>query len=66
MRRRDQRQESNVIPLRLRRYLASDWPDPECHPECAWWEAASEWEERYPDSLPDKVGPDTPFHPETI
>lgn len=57
-------------PRHLRVYDLRDWPNPRCHPECAFWEAVDQWyadhadDEDAPLELP--VGPDVPWHPEWI
>lgn len=69
MKRRPHPDESGV-PARLRRYDPADWPAPECHPECAFWQAVHEWREaRPPDddtTLEIANGPAEPWHPERI
>lgn len=53
------------VPARLLHYDPQDWPDPECHPECAYWAAVGAWQELHPeDDLFDGIstGPDEPFH----
>ena len=58
-------------PLKLQRYDAADWPNPECHPECAFWAAWEVWHELHPLDTDDPGhfdividGPDVPWHPE--
>ena len=68
--------DSARVPAHLRRYDPADWPDPSCHPECAYWEAVGEWRERHPLDLdtdgghPEDLvaadGPDVPFHPKWL
>ena len=41
-------------------YRAEDWPDAECHPECAFWAAAFAYLETHPDA--EIMGPDQPWH----
>jgi hypothetical protein len=60
-------------PKRLRVYDPADWPDPECHPECAFWAAREEWGKEHPFDLdgPGHLsvvaeGPDVPWHPEWV
>lgn len=68
MRRRQLTQDEALRPRRLVEYRAEDWPEPECHPGCAYWAAVSEWQDAHPDeSLPvaPGTGPDTPC-PELI
>lgn len=68
MRRRVKDTDEGFIPARLRVYNVRDWPNPKCHPECAFWEAVEAWREAQPDDpegdgemvLID--GPDTPWH----
>lgn len=64
------------MPLSLRRYDAADWPNPHCHPECAYWEAVGQWRRDHPINLDDVAtsaalllildGPDVPFHPAAV
>lgn len=58
----------STAPAALMRYDASDWPNPTCHPECAFWDAVSAWTAEGPDddSLLGVDGPDGPWHPELI
>ncbi len=69
-RRRPPEGAPGTIPRHLRHYDPRDWPNPECHPECAFWEAVEQWDTEHPDpegtvlELPE--GPDVPFHPERI
>ncbi|WP_270888624.1 hypothetical protein [Pedococcus sp. 5OH_020] len=56
-------------PEKLLRYDARDWPEAACHPECAFWEAATEWARQHPDDADYDIvggGPDTPWHPELV
>lgn len=52
------------------RYNPADWPNPDCHPECAFWAAVDEWREAHPadEDAPLELidGPDVPWHPEWI
>lgn len=65
---------ANGVPLALRRYDPADWPDAECHPECAFWAARGELIEQARAADPDGWflgeieggGPDEPWHPERI
>lgn len=75
MRRRTTKAErSTTPPARLRVYDARDWPNPHCHPECAFWAAVETWREEHLDeaglngagTLGLVDGPDTPWHPELI
>lgn len=69
MRRRERANpDADAPPARLVHYSPADWPDPACHPECAYWEAREQWSAKHPDvdDLFDVGGPDTPFHPELI
>lgn len=74
MKRREQPEEPGTVPpLELRRYDPADWPNPECHPECAFWAAVEAWDEEHPfdpdDGRPLKLienAPDGPWHPERI
>jgi hypothetical protein len=63
---------NNLIePEHLLAYDSADWPNPECHPECAFWAAREAWREAHPPDLsligdPRQLvadGPDVPFHP---
>lgn len=59
------------MPRRLLRYDPADWPDPPCHPECAYWNAVSDWRRDNPVDLDDPSdsnplvvdGPNVPFEP---
>jgi hypothetical protein len=61
-------------PAHLRVYDPSDWPNPKCHPECAYWEARQEWHDEHPFDLdrpahPEDLiaqGPDVPWHEEWV
>lgn len=70
MRRRIRQGEGSSTPLRLRRYDPADWPNPACHPECAFWAGVEEWDDEHPDDgtapLVLVEGPPTPWHPELI
>ena len=72
MKRRPSPENESGVPERLRRYDPTAWPDPECHPECAFWLAVEEWRETHPhdpnDGRPLELvdGPDQPWHPEWI
>ena len=71
MRRREKpAHPTNTPPAKLMHYNPSDWPEAECHPECAYWEAWQRWDEKHPDyDTPLETiinGPDTPWHPELI
>lgn len=58
MRRRRGQDEQH--PPRLLTYRAEDWPDADCHPECAFWAAVFAYLETHPGA--EVVGPDLPWH----
>ncbi|MCW2763618.1 MAG: hypothetical protein JWR85_3819 [Marmoricola sp.] len=71
MRRRAKDLDLGDEPRHLRQYNPADWPNPECHPECAFWVARKEWSEEHPSDLDGAGnlnividGPDVPWHPE--
>jgi hypothetical protein len=69
VRRRPRADELDGRPLRLRRYDPSEWPKPDCHPECAFWQAQDDWRAEHlgdDDPWPIEGGPDAPWHPEQI
>lgn len=72
MRRRLKEAAEAQYPPHLMRYDAADWPNPECHPECAFWAALERWHEENPDDPDDTRplifvdGPNVPWHPEWI
>lgn len=57
-------------PAHLRVYDPRDWPNPACHPECAFWAAVEAWDEAHPEAddapLVLTDGPSVPWHPELI
>ena len=66
---RDLQEDPAAPPLRLQRFDRADWPDAECHPECAFWAAIGAWQATFPDGeLPVTAwqGPDAPWHPEWL
>jgi len=68
VRRRQSDTGASSVPLRLTRYDPGDWPDAECHPQCAFWDAVRDWHGTDPDSSwsIEGGGPNAPFHPERI
>lgn len=66
MRRRHPTWDEGDMPRHLVEYRAEDWPNPECHPECAYWAAREAWHAENPDAQVSVVarGPDVPWHPE--
>ena len=59
---------ANTPPRRLLTYSAADWPNADCHPECAYWDALRAFMDAHPEAdWPlDHRGPDQPWHPEWI
>jgi hypothetical protein len=49
VRRRKAEDDPDVLPDRLTRYDAADWPDAEC-PVCAFYAALSGWSAAHPDA----------------
>lgn len=73
MKRRERPEDADPRPLWLQRYDPADWPNPKCHPACAFWEAVGEWTDAHPIDLDEfsgapviADGPDVPWHPELI
>lgn len=78
MRRRVPPPREDDAPERLCRYDPADWPDAECHPECAYWAAVGQWQDEHPFDPDDEQngdnnglpvvldGPDAPWHPEWV
>lgn len=69
MRRRPPRDDLTGVPARLLRYDPADWPNPECHPACAFWEARREWKASHPEDDMNEGfvnRPIAPFHLERI
>ncbi len=74
MRRRPKEPAESDEPQHLRLYNPADWPNPECHPECAFWAAREAWSDAHPFDPGDPAGtwsvvaegPDVPWHPEWV
>lgn len=70
MRRRPRIGDRNADPLppELETYRPQDWPEHDCHPECAYLAAVSAWLDERPDWTwpPDWHLIDEPWHPERI
>lgn len=68
MRRRPKDPADSPWPAWLVRYRPEDWSRRGCHPECAYWEALSQWNDTHPANPVELAehGPDGPWHPELV